>query len=83
MLPIVVARKLNYSQHSVLGSRNGTVRMHSRDVNGSPGGGCIRVRVFDLLLICADFVPFQPAFLSAVDRGGGFFKGGGWGSCDL
>ena len=50
--------------------------MNSRDVDRSLWDGCIRVRVFDLLLICADFVPFHSSFLSAVDRGKGLFEGG-------
>jgi len=57
--------------------------MHSRDVDRSLGNGCIRVRMLDLLLICADFVPFHPAFLSVVDRRRGFFEGGVRSGCDL
>ena len=49
--------------------------MDSRDIDRSVGGGCIDVRMFDLLLICTDLVPFHPAFLSAIDRGRGNFEG--------
>lgn len=83
VFPIMISGKLGCVQRSMFGSKNGSLRMHSRDVDRSLWDGCIRVRMFDLLLICADFVSLHPTFFSAVNRGRGIFEGGARSGSDL